>query len=258
MTGLLFIPILKASRRFATMAIHPTANGRQNRRSWFSLCLFIASAAYLYQVRTSWLPLVPAWVSDSLAGAPASLLSIIASTNSASHPSVSSPIGNQQTTGSKADPRSVAVAAGTYHAYLILANAETAKMHAAYDRIGAQYKPYGEALRYTEKLDNQTKANEANAGITRQIATLAIESFAMDESYIKARTEGSLFRVREAFQHYERDWSADGKAERDVVFGPILQVLRDEVEEGQRRGVKVLVPGSGLGRLAWEISELGE
>ena len=241
------------------MTIRPTANARQNRRSWFSLCLFIASAAYLYQVRTSWLPLVPAWVPDSLAGiAPASLLSITASTKSASHASVSSPIGNQQTTGSKADPRSVAVAAGTYHAYLSLANAETAKMRAAYDRIGAQYKPYGEALRYTEKLDNLTKASEANAAITQQIATLAIESFGMDESYVKARTEGSLFRVREAFQHYERDWSADGKAERDVVFGPILQVLRDEVEEGQRRGVKVLVPGSGLGRLAWEISELGE
>ena len=44
--------------------------------------------------------------------------------------------------------------------------------------------------------------------------------------------------------------------ERKAIFTPILDCLSD-VPRAQRAGMRVLVPGCGLGRLAWEISELG-
>jgi len=66
----------------------------------------------------------------------------------------------------------------------------------------------------------------------------------------------NLGRIRETLKHFVRDWSLDGKMERDRIFHPILEVLKDIPESG-RKGMKVLIPGSGLGRLAWEVSGLG-
>ena len=68
---------------------------------------------------------------------------------------------------------------------------------------------------------------------------------------------GDVVRVRESLKHFVRDWSVEGRKERDKIFGPILAVLR-EVQHGERARMRVLVPGAGLGRLAWEVSELGQ
>ena len=69
--------------------------------------------------------------------------------------------------------------------------------------------------------------------------------------------QADLPRVRESLKHFVRDWSEDGRLERSQIFGPILDALA-EVSHAGRKDMKVLVPGSGLGRLAWEISQLGE
>jgi len=62
-------------------------------------------------------------------------------------------------------------------------------------------------------------------------------------------------RVKEALKHFIRDWSVEGREERDRLFSPILAVLRADMRA--REDLKVLVPGAGLGRLAWEIANLG-
>lgn len=64
-------------------------------------------------------------------------------------------------------------------------------------------------------------------------------------------------RVREALKHLVRDWSDEGAVERQNTHEPILTVLKKAVPPEDRAKVKVLLPGSGLGRLAWEVSELG-
>lgn len=56
----------------------------------------------------------------------------------------------------------------------------------------------------------------------------------------------------EALKHCVHDWSADGADEHDHIFAPILEVLY-QVPVGKRIKTKALVPGAGLGRLAWEI-----
>eukprot|EP01063_Lacrimia_lanifica_P018630 TRINITY_DN25537_c0_g1_i1.p1 TRINITY_DN25537_c0_g1~~TRINITY_DN25537_c0_g1_i1.p1 ORF type:complete len:402 (+),score=83.75 TRINITY_DN25537_c0_g1_i1:55-1260(+) len=67
-------------------------------------------------------------------------------------------------------------------------------------------------------------------------------------------------RVRSILRHLARDWSDEGRAERAACYTPLLNLLADAFpEEGVacRSGIKVLVPGCGLGRLAYEISRAG-
>ena len=74
-----------------------------------------------------------------------------------------------------------------------------------------------------------------------------------------APSEGDMQRVRGVLQHLVRDWSADGADERDQCYTPLLTELeatfpRHEVNRGS---IRVLVPGAGLGRLAYEIRQRG-
>lgn len=57
-----------------------------------------------------------------------------------------------------------------------------------------------------------------------------------------------------------RDWSAEGAAEREACYTPVLQALDQEFQHiplAQRGQVKVLVPGAGLGRSVFEINRAG-
>ncbi|KAJ2558556.1 hypothetical protein EV175_000732 [Coemansia sp. RSA 1933] len=57
-------------------------------------------------------------------------------------------------------------------------------------------------------------------------------------------------------KQFVRDWSAEGEGERDLTYGPLLDALESEfsnVEPASRGKIHVLVPGAGLGRLAFDI-----
>lgn len=57
-----------------------------------------------------------------------------------------------------------------------------------------------------------------------------------------------------------RDWSAEGKPERDACYGPVLRALDAEfshVPYQWKGGIRVLVPGAGLGRSLYEIVRCG-
>ena len=73
----------------------------------------------------------------------------------------------------------------------------------------------------------------------------------MDGAVSSAKCD--LGRIREAFRHYVR---TEGAKERENIFAPILNSLKS-VDPDTRSDTSVLVPGCGLGRLAWEICDLG-
>ena len=54
-----------------------------------------------------------------------------------------------------------------------------------------------------------------------------------------------------------RDWSEDGQKERDTCYKPILDELERLYPPAIRSSKKVLVPGAGLGRLAYDVANLG-
>lgn len=56
-----------------------------------------------------------------------------------------------------------------------------------------------------------------------------------------------------------RDWSTVGDRERSTSYGPVLDILNCEypAEDIDRSKIKILTPGSGLGRITWELFSHG-
>ncbi|KAI0752760.1 N2227-domain-containing protein [Daedaleopsis nitida] len=73
-------------------------------------------------------------------------------------------------------------------------------------------------------------------------------------------SENDMDKLRSTLKQLVRDWSVEGKAERDVCYEPIKEALLrhfDDIPPEERRNFRVLVPGAGLGRLAWDVASLG-
>ncbi|KAJ7133682.1 N2227-like protein-domain-containing protein [Mycena crocata] len=156
---------------------------------------------------------------------------------------------------SQSGPFSLQRAHNSYGRYRNLSVAEASRLQVSYTSIGRAHKRVGYKLGYPAKLNKLAEVTNANGKITDAIARLAETEFDIDVPP-RGGTSMDLVRVRESLKHFVRDWSADGVRERERIFTPILDVLRT-VDMTERQMKRVLVPGSGLGRLAWEISELG-
>lgn len=65
-----------------------------------------------------------------------------------------------------------------------------------------------------------------------------------------------LDKVRSTLKQLVRDWSEQGKKEREFAYQPILEALEVQfpLPRMQRNRVRVLFPGCGLGRLPWEAA----
>jgi len=61
-------------------------------------------------------------------------------------------------------------------------------------------------------------------------------------------------KVRSTLRQFVRDWAAEGKSERDVCYAPAMEALRRIMPPvpGQQKP-RVLCPGSGLGRLPFDL-----
>jgi hypothetical protein len=145
----------------------------------------------------------------------------------------------------------------SYSQYACLSAKELSMMQSSYRTLQHSNKNLGYSIGYPKKLDQLGYVTTLNATITDGIAQLAQEEF---PSLLYQRrlsmVSPDLARVRESLKHFVRDWSEEGARERTRTFSPILDVL-NEVDPSQRAEMKILVPGCGLGRLAWEISQLG-
>ncbi|TFY52276.1 hypothetical protein EVJ58_g10109 [Rhodofomes roseus] len=133
-------------------------------------------------------------------------------------------------------------------------------MQASYGMLGRAHKRVGYDLGYPAKLNRLQEAIALNAKVTEGIVQLGREEFSDRLSRVdwqSAGVHGDVHRVRESLKHFVRDWSEDGREERAKIFGPILDVLQD-VKPAARQEMRVLIPGSGLGRLAWEVSQMAE
>ncbi|KAK7678716.1 hypothetical protein QCA50_018298 [Cerrena zonata] len=72
--------------------------------------------------------------------------------------------------------------------------------------------------------------------------------------------EGDMDKLRSTLKQFVRDWSEEGKVERDVCYEPMKDALIkhfQNIPTAERGKLRVLVPGAGLGRLAWDIANMG-
>jgi len=67
-------------------------------------------------------------------------------------------------------------------------------------------------------------------------------------------------KLRSTLKQFVRDWSEEGKQERELSYKPMKDALIEHfaaVSPEARRTLRVLVPGAGLGRLAYDVAKLG-
>ena len=67
-------------------------------------------------------------------------------------------------------------------------------------------------------------------------------------------------KIQSTLKQFVRDWSREGEPERSAVYGPLMEAVTQRYGQiaFQDRGyVRILVPGAGLGRLAWEYAAQG-
>ncbi|MCJ1416405.1 hypothetical protein MMC32_002740 [Xylographa parallela] len=107
-------------------------------------------------------------------------------------------------------------------------------------------------------------AVDANADIASEILKSSLEAFGLQDepldpamSWKGAAKPSDMDKARSTIQQLYRDWSAEGAAERSKSFEPVLLNLVDLFPVEDKGTIKVLVPGSGLGRLVFEVCNLG-
>lgn len=83
-----------------------------------------------------------------------------------------------------------------------------------------------------------------------------------DDSELYTKT--SYDDVYQIFHHITRDWSDAGAAVRREIYQPIVRLVAHEQAsqirshgKGRQQLLRVLVPGSGLGRLAYDLAHAG-
>lgn len=120
-------------------------------------------------------------------------------------------------------------------------------------------------VQYTQKLNKNEHLLQKNKDLQDKIVKHAmqfygIEQAELDQHIKEAKKEGrnpDKVSVGQALKHYVRDWSSEGDAERSDAFPCVLNTLLDLSKLNQTVPAKVLVPGSGVGRLGHDIHNLG-
>ncbi|KAF9640901.1 hypothetical protein BFW01_g12707 [Lasiodiplodia theobromae] len=168
-----------------------------------------------------------------------------------------------------------------YLLYKPRAIADVDKWRKAYKKIPRKQRAFIEAnIHYSKKLNTIEHLINTNAELTHAIVDNALAFYnisrrELDDFIAETKDRdtasdaaSSKTHVQQALKHFVRDWSADGRHERDPVFPCILHALKQEFVPETREDraasnatteppIRVLVPGAGLGRLAHEIAALG-
>lgn len=125
-------------------------------------------------------------------------------------------------------------------------------------------------ISYLETLDRVDAAIDSNAQLARLILKHGLQSFtvgddasesehaSMPEEWAGIAKNSDIDKARSTMRQFYRDWSEEGKVEREACFEPIFQAL--EAQKAKLPDVsqlKVLVPGAGLGRLVFDLCQRG-
>ncbi|XP_061674351.1 carnosine N-methyltransferase isoform X5 [Syngnathoides biaculeatus] len=80
-----------------------------------------------------------------------------------------------------------------------------------------------------------------------------------DSRKVRSSSTFDMDKLKSTIKQFVRDWSEAGQCERESCYEPIIREIQRHFPSDQYdvSKVSVLVPGAGLGRLAWEIARLG-
>ncbi|KAI1315899.1 hypothetical protein EDD11_000213 [Mortierella claussenii] len=125
-------------------------------------------------------------------------------------------------------------------------------------------------LKRMEKIDEAIEANYEIIKIIcedqqifvnddRPMAKLNLNDKPRNAVALRVRQQ-DMEKVQGTIKQFVRDWSAGGKPEREAIYDPMVRELKSRfshIPTESRGSINVLVPGSGLGRLAFDIAHEG-
>lgn len=116
---------------------------------------------------------------------------------------------------------------------------------------------------YARRLNNIDVAINRNQKFLNRVVTFALETYELRHHHFDNLGQGTSntsslnYRVIEALGHYIRDWCQEGSAELDSLISKVISDLNRIIPLHQRSRTCIVVPGSGLGRIAHEVAALG-
>lgn len=119
---------------------------------------------------------------------------------------------------------------------------------------------------YKKKLDDIEELIYNNEVICKDIIGNAKEFYGLEQQelddYIKdAEKNGrqaDRISVSQTLKHFVRDWADEGAKERNDAFPCILATLSNlKAMSPNSKPLKILLPGSGVGRLGHDVANLG-
>ncbi|KAK4035246.1 carnosine N-methyltransferase [Parachaetomium inaequale] len=152
-----------------------------------------------------------------------------------------------------------------FSAYAETQQAELNRLKGLYSHVPKKQKTLLEReVKYSQKFTDIAQLIEKNQQLCNGIVQNAMEFYGigqheLDQHIRSMKSAGrgaERVSVSQALKHFVRDWAASGVNERDAAFPCILKVLKDLFPNPGQEGVKVLLPGAGLGRLGHEVAEL--
>ncbi len=130
------------------------------------------------------------------------------------------------------------------------------KMEKDFNSIGEHYLnilPFN----YTERINKLKNAISLNKQFLNSILKNYQYLFNNKQKQIETKSN-DINKLRTTLNLLIRDWSLEGKKERDLSYNPIIEGLKIYFPDTkQRYNIKILVPGTGLSRLLYEIAKLG-
>ncbi|KAJ5488135.1 hypothetical protein N7453_011589 [Penicillium expansum] len=153
-------------------------------------------------------------------------------------------------------PDGLAHCINSFEQYPFLAEQVLQRKHARYSKQNLAQKAISDKLGYLAHFEKARKGIEVNTRFSEKIALIAREDYHTGPQALEDKEDADFGVAGLAFGHLSRYWSTQGVKERQAVFPPVLGGLEQHFG-GNGRGKKVLVPGSGMGRLASDIADLG-
>ena len=122
-------------------------------------------------------------------------------------------------------------------------------------------------VQYSKKFTRINDILSHNQELCSRIVQHALEFYGIEteelQKHIKdnesAGKKADKIAVSQALKHFVRDWTETGARERDGPFPCLLKKL-DQLfpdRDADATPIKALLPGAGLGRLGYDIADLG-
>ena len=154
-------------------------------------------------------------------------------------------------------PNGLASCINSFEKYRALANRNIERKHTRYSGQSPMHKMVSNKLGYSAHFEKARQGIDLNARLVEKAAQMGRELYKTGTYSLEEEEDADFGLVYLALGHLMRDWSTQGRKERQAVFPPVLDGLRKHFD-GSSIGKQVLIPGSGMGRLASDIADAGK